>query len=84
MSKQLANSREEFKLGKGEEPKRASRLAGIGQIPLWLRFVIFVSAVIICFIAGAMTGYSGLGDGRVMDVFKPSTWTHIYDLVEKK
>jgi len=33
---------------------------------------------------GAMVGYGVLGDGEVWDVFKPATWTHIYDLITKK
>lgn len=62
------------------EKNSAARL----RFPLWLRFVIFIAMVIISAAAGAVAGYSDLGGGRASDVFKGSTWIHIYDLVEKK
>ncbi|WP_223811998.1 DNA-directed RNA polymerase subunit beta [Geobacillus sp. 46C-IIa] len=32
---------------------------------------------------GRVVGYSAIGDGRWLDVFRPSTWQHIIDVVEK-
>ncbi|MGG3018899.1 DNA-directed RNA polymerase subunit beta [Geobacillus stearothermophilus] len=37
----------------------------------------------ICLAAGAVVGYSAIGDGKPLDVFRPSTWKHIIDIVEK-
>lgn len=53
-------------------------------IPIWLKFVIVIVLMIVFALIGAMVGYGVLGDGEVLDVFKPSTWTHIYDLIQKK
>lgn len=53
-------------------------------IPIWLKFVIVFVLMIVFVLIGAMVGYGVLGDGEVWDVFKPATWTHIYDLVAKK
>ena len=39
--------------------------------------LIFVSMTL-----GAAIGYGVLGDGKASDVFKPSTWTHLIDLVQ--
>ena len=30
-----------------------------------------------------VAGYSAIGDGAWLDVFRPSTWQHILDFVEK-
>ena len=53
-------------------------------IPIWLRLVLLVVFFFIFMIAGAAIGYGILGGGNAGDVFKPSTWTHIQDLVDKK
>ncbi|MBB6283128.1 MULTISPECIES: DNA-directed RNA polymerase subunit beta [Geobacillus] len=52
-------------------------------IPIWLRLVIVTVLMAICLAAGAVVGYSAIGDGRWLDVFRPSTWQHIIDVVEK-
>lgn len=67
-----------------EKTKSASKPAVKAVIPVWLRFVIIVALIIICVTVGAIVGYSGIGGGKAADVFKESTWMHIYDLVEKK
>lgn len=87
MMEKQALTREEYKKLKLAEQKRAGEPAKpvrARRIPVWLRFVILVVLVIICSIAGAIVGYSGIGGGKAVDALKPSTWTHIYDLVEKK
>ncbi|AMX85107.1 EpuA protein [Geobacillus subterraneus] len=52
-------------------------------IPIWLRLVIVTVLMAICLAAGAVVGYSAIGDGQWLDVFRPSTWQHIIDFVEK-
>lgn len=81
-------TREEYKKLKQEERDRAEaerkeRKTAVSR-PIWLRLVIFLALCIVCLSAGAAVGYSAFGNGKVLDVFKPSTWTHIYDLVNKK
>ena len=83
MTEKQALTREEYKklkLAAAEHPKGTHA----GLIPIWLSFVIFIALIIICLTAGALVGYSGIGGGKAIDVFKGSTWSHIYDLVEKK
>ncbi|MCQ6279922.1 DNA-directed RNA polymerase subunit beta [Bacillus sp. EB600] len=88
MTEKQALTREEYKKLKLAEQKQAAEHVETptrtGLIPMWLRFVIFIALIIICVTAGALVGYSGIGGGKAVDVFKGSTWSHIYDLVEKK
>jgi hypothetical protein len=53
-------------------------------IPVWLRLVLLVGFIFIFMMAGAAIGYGVIGNGKVIDAFKVSTWTHIRDLVNKK
>lgn len=57
--------------------------ARIRLVPLWARIIIVLVLVIMALAGGAMIGYSVMGDGEALDVFKKSTWTHIGDLVNK-
>ncbi|MED4832786.1 DNA-directed RNA polymerase subunit beta, partial [Geobacillus stearothermophilus] len=59
------------------------RFARTRLIPIWLRLVIVTVLMAICLAAGAVVGYSAIGDGAWLDVFRPSTWQHILDFVEK-
>lgn len=77
-----AKTREECRKLKLEEKKKADT-ASVRRIPFWLRFAIFTALIFISVTAGALVGYCGLGHGRAIDVFRESTWVHIYDLVEK-
>lgn len=38
----------------------------------------------IALIAGAVVGYSVVGDGQASDVFKKSTWQHIVNFVKEE
>lgn len=76
-------TREEYKKVKQIEPEVA-QLVRVRLIPIWLRLVILVVLIIVCVVSGAAVGYSMLGNGKLVDVFKQSTWTHIRDLVEKE
>ena len=55
----------------------------IRLVPLWARIIIVLVLTMMALVVGAMVGYSVMGDGKAMDVFKKSTWTHIVDLVNK-
>jgi hypothetical protein len=65
------------------DPQKFKRIR-IRLIPVWLRLVLLVVFTFISLTAGAAVGYGILGDGKVADVFKQSTWTHIRDLVNKE
>lgn len=52
--------------------------------PIWLRLVIVVVLITISAAVGAIVGYSVLGTGKPLDVFKKATWQHITDIVEKE
>ncbi|WP_338147130.1 DNA-directed RNA polymerase subunit beta [Geobacillus stearothermophilus] len=66
-----------------EEAAAPRRFARTRLIPIWLRLVIVTVLMAICLAAGAVVGYSAIGDGKPLDVFRPSTWKHIIDIVEK-
>lgn len=67
-----------------EEPnaKQAVRIK-VRLLPIWLRLLIVAVLIVIMAVFGAIVGYSIIGGGQVVDVFKPSTWTHIGDIVNK-
>lgn len=71
------NSRVERK-----KPEQSQKVR-IRLVPIWARIIIVTLLLCIALISGAMVGYSVMGDGKAMDVFKKSTWTHITDLVNK-
>ena len=82
------SSREAFKLQKKEqevelnhEEKMKSKIR-IRLIPIWLRVIMIIGLIFVSMTLGAAIGYGVLGDGKASDVFKPSTWTHLIDLVQ--
>jgi hypothetical protein len=67
-----------------EEKRKLLNRGKKRRFPIWLRLLLFICGVIICFAVGTMIGYGVLGDGEPMNVFEKETWTHIIDLVEKE
>ena len=63
--------------------KKQGQKIRIRLVPLWARIIIVLLLMAMALVGGAMIGYSVMGDGEAMDVFKKSTWTHIADLVNK-
>ena len=63
------------------EPTKRPKLR---QIPIWLRLLIVLGLIIVAAIIGAMIGYAGLGEGKVLDVFKADVWRHIFDIMNGK
>ncbi|PYZ92944.1 hypothetical protein CR194_12685 [Salipaludibacillus keqinensis] len=52
------------------------------MIPIWVRLVFIIAAIIGSLALGAMIGYGIVGEGgNPMDVFNPQTWYHIYDII---
>jgi hypothetical protein len=81
------SSREAFKLQEkeqGAEIKHAENenKIRIRLIPIWLRVIMIIALIFVSMTLGAAIGYGVLGDGKASDVFKPSTWTHLRDLVQ--
>ncbi|MEB2300669.1 DNA-directed RNA polymerase subunit beta [Lysinibacillus xylanilyticus] len=64
--------------------QREVRWVQIRLIPIWLRVVLIIILVVVAAVLGAMIGYSVIGQGKAMDVFKPETWQHIFDIMNGK
>ena len=81
------SSREAFKLQKKEQEAEIKHAENenkirIRLIPIWLRVIMIIGLIFVSMTLGAAIGYGVLGDGKASDVFKPSTWTHLRDLVQ--
>jgi len=82
---EAAKTREQVKQERREKREKAqNRRVRVRILPIWLRIVIIAGLICLSTLAGAAVGYSMMGNGKVMDIFKSSTWTHIIDLVEKE
>ncbi|WP_245829075.1 DNA-directed RNA polymerase subunit beta [Salipaludibacillus agaradhaerens] len=67
---------------KTKKQKRREKKGRIRLIPIWVRLLIIVIAMVISLVLGAMVGYWLVGDGGApTDVLKPETWYHIYDII---
>lgn len=53
-------------------------------IPIWLRVIIVTILIAGSIAAGAVVGYSIIGDGEMKEVFNKGTWTHIFNLINKE
>ncbi|MBO0960992.1 DNA-directed RNA polymerase subunit beta [Neobacillus sp. MM2021_6] len=98
LNQQQARTREEYKKGnhdadhekrlvnveKADAVPSPTKRIRIRMIPIWLRLLLLVVFIFVSVVAGAAVGYGVLGGGKMADVFKESTWTHILDLVDKK
>lgn len=60
------------------------RWVQIRLIPIWLRVVLVLVLIVVAAILGTMVGYSVIGQGKAMDVFKIETWQHIFDIMNGK
>lgn len=67
-----------------EQSEKKSKWIRIRLIPIWLRVIIVLLLIILSTSIGAMVGYGIIGNGNALEVFKPSTWTYIIDLVQRK
>lgn len=60
-----------------KKPKGRIRL-----IPIWVRLVFIIAALLGSLILGAMIGYGIVGEGgNPFDVLNEETWYHIYDMI---
>ena len=81
-----SESRSQYKRRRKIEERRMARREKIRVrlIPIWLRVVLVLVAIVISVLSGVMVGYGVIGDGNPIDALSKSTWTHILDLVNKK
>lgn len=77
----LKNDKEKVK-GEKRSGKKEKKLR-VKLIPIWLRIIIVFVLIVVFFFIGTMIGYGVIGEGEAFDVFKPSTWTHITDIIDK-
>ncbi len=86
ISKDQSKAREKIDKKRNKEKNTGESLTKIKVrlIPIWLRVLIVIFLTVISLIAGIITGYAVLGDGKPQDALKKETWTHIVDLVNKK
>lgn len=45
------------------------------------RRLITAGLIILVFLIGLPIGYGLLGDSSALDIYKPSTWKHMFDLI---
>jgi len=64
--------------------QREVRWVQIRLIPIWLRVVLVLVLVVVAAVLGAIFGYSVIGQGQAMDIFKTETWQHIFDIMNGK
>ncbi|MBS4175442.1 DNA-directed RNA polymerase subunit beta [Bacillus sp. FJAT-49736] len=79
-------TRSQFKKRKKSEERKTENREKIRirLIPIWLRIILVLCAIVISVLSGIIVGYGVIGDGKPMDALSKSTWTHIVDLVNKK
>ncbi|HZW67722.1 MAG TPA: DNA-directed RNA polymerase subunit beta [Pseudogracilibacillus sp.] len=56
----------------------------IRVFPIWLRILVVFILAFLALALGLMFGYSVMGDGNALDVFKKATWQHIVDIVTEE
>lgn len=61
-----------------------SKMATVDAVSWLLRIVIVVVLIIVAAIVGAMIGYGVIGSGNPLQVFNPTTWTHVFDIMNGK
>lgn len=59
----------------GLKRKKQTRLTPLGRFVLSLFFIVLTAII------GALIGYSIIGSGNPIDVFKWDTWMNLYDVV---
>lgn len=66
------------------EKADANKRPKLRFIPIWARLLLVLVLLCLTVIIGTMIGYSVFGDGKALDVFKPSVWRHIFDIMNGK
>ena len=64
-----------------EQTPESTKRVRLRLIPVWLRLILVLLAIVGISILGLIIGYSVLGDGDSADVLKWETWQHIIDII---
>lgn len=88
-SQEMVKTREQVKEERNEQkhieenasPKRKVR---VRLLPIWLRIIVIIFIMAVSLLAGAVVGYSVMGDGKASNTFKKDTWTHIVNLINEE
>lgn len=67
-----------------ETPQKPRKWVQIRLIPIWLRILLVLLLLAGTMILGAIFGYSVLGDGEALHIFRKETWAHIVDIMTGK
>lgn len=82
----LANTRRFFRKKmykkQDETNPKDEKWVQIRLLPIWLRIIIVLVLTVLVAIIGAFIGYSIVGDGVALELFKKETWTHITDIIQ--
>jgi DNA-directed RNA polymerase subunit beta len=62
-------------VAKEKKRRKQTRLTPLGRFILSLIFIVLTAVL------GALIGYSLIGQGNPIDVFKLDTWIQLYDVV---
>jgi len=81
---QETDTQPENKERRSNGEQREVRWVQIRLIPIWLRIVIVLILVVTAATLGAMVGFSVIGEGNAVDIFKRETWQHIFDIMHGK
>jgi len=81
---QATDTQPEEKERRSNGEQRDVRWVQIRLIPIWLRIVIVLVLVVAAAALGSMFGFSVIGEGNAMDIFKRETWQHIFDIMNGK
>lgn len=86
ISKDQSKTREQMdkKRNKEKNTEEPLKKVKVRLIPIWLKVLIVIFLTAVCLIAGVVTGYAVIGDGKPQDALKKETWTHIIDIVNKE
>lgn len=88
-SQEMVKTREQVKEERKEQknteenasPKQKVR---VRLFPIWLRIIVIILIITVSLLAGAVVGYSVMGNGKASDTFNKETWTHIVNLINEE
>ncbi|WP_010302397.1 DNA-directed RNA polymerase subunit beta [Kurthia senegalensis] len=67
-----------------EEAAANPKMVAVDAVSWGLRIVIVILLIVVAAIVGAMIGYGVIGSGNPFQVLNPTTWTHVFDIMNGK
>ncbi|MEK5382549.1 DNA-directed RNA polymerase subunit beta [Niallia sp. FSL W8-0635] len=88
-SQEMVKTREQVKEERKEQKNTEENASSKQRVrvrlfPIWLRIIVIILIMAVSLLAGAVIGYSVMGDGKASDTFKKDTWTHIVNLINEE